>query len=82
MRASEATPLDHPRDGDPEYCCSGGKHNYHFRPGATKAAGALIWCCCKSVLTAIEPEDPEPATPPGGTGSSPARPFPAYGFDV
>ncbi len=56
MRASEATPLDHSRSGDPEYCCSGGKHRYHFRPGATKAVGALIWCCCKSVLDEVERE--------------------------
>lgn len=58
MRASEATPLNHSRWGDPEYCCSGEprKHNYHFRPGATRAVGALIWCCCKSVLSVVEPE--------------------------
>ena len=61
MRASEATPLNHSRWGDPEHCCSGGQHNYHFRPTATRAVGALIWCCCKSVLSEIEPENPEAA---------------------
>lgn len=61
MRASEATPLDHSRDGDPEHCCTDGKHNYHFRPGAPKTPGGLIWCCCKSLLTTIEPETPGPA---------------------
>jgi hypothetical protein len=56
MRASEATPLNHSRQGDPEHCCSAGQHNYHFRPGARKIPGHLIWCCCKSVLSEIEPE--------------------------
>ena len=60
MRASDAIPLNHSRWGDPEHCCSGGRHNYHFRPGATEAPGALISCCCKSVMTAIEPELPAP----------------------
>jgi hypothetical protein len=61
MRASEAIPLGHPLDGDPEHCCSGGKHNFHFRPGAPRTPGHLIWCCCKSVLTEIEPERTEQA---------------------
>src|SRR5215472_11074651 len=61
MRASDAIPLNHSRDGDPEHCCSGGRHNYHFRPGASMAPGCLIWCCCKSVLSEIEPENPDPA---------------------
>lgn len=59
MRASDAIPLNHPLDGDPEYCCTGGRHNYHFRPGARKIPGHLIWCCCKSVLSVIEPDWPD-----------------------
>jgi len=63
MRASEATPLNHSRWGDPEHCCEDGWHNYHFRPGARKIPGHLIWCCCKSVLTTIEPENVQDAAP-------------------
>jgi len=61
MYASEATPLDHPLDGDPEYCCTGSGHNFHFRPGAPRRVGNLISCCCKSVTTVIEAEPDEGA---------------------
>ena len=66
MFASEAIPLNHSRSGDPEYCCSAWKHNFHFRPGAPMTPGHLIWCCCKSLTSVIE--DPSPAAKDADAG--------------
>lgn len=57
VKPSEAIPLDHPRGGDPEYCCAGGHHNFHLRPDAPWRIGAVVQCCCKSLVSVIEAEE-------------------------